>query len=68
MKHGIHIPKDRRPAMAKRALELLEAAPSKTEGLFSIEIEFDVSTPTARNLASYGRYLRDHAPPQTGGA
>lgn len=47
--------------MAKRALELFEAAETRIEGLFAIEIEFDVSTPTARNLVSYGRHLRDHA-------
>jgi hypothetical protein len=63
MKHGHHIPKDKRPAMARRALELFEAQKKRNIGLAVVEEEFDVSEPTARNLVSYGRFLRDHAAP-----
>lgn len=54
MKHGIKIPKDERPAMAMRALAIYEA----TGNLVDVEFEFDVSNPTARNLVSFGRFLR----------
>lgn len=43
--------------MARRALEIMAAARSPSDGLHSIEIEFDVSNPTARNLVSFGRFL-----------
>lgn len=57
MKHGVQIPKEKRPDMARRALEIMAAARSPSAGLRSIEIEFDVSNPTARNLVSFGRFL-----------
>lgn len=60
MKHGHHIPPDKRPAMARRALKIMESAPSYSEGLRWIEAEFDVSNPTARNLIGYGRFLEEH--------
>lgn len=57
MKSHQPIPKDKRPAMALRALELFRAADSRARGLEAVEDEFDVSNPTARNLVSYGRWL-----------
>lgn len=41
--------------MARRALEISEAGGK----LVDIETEFNVAQPTARNLVSYGRYLRE---------
>lgn len=57
MKWGIHIPKDRRRVMAARALEIRLASKSENAALAVIEDEFDVSSATARNLVSYGKYL-----------
>jgi hypothetical protein len=58
MKHGHAIPKDKRPAMARRALEIFQASSSRAEALLTIQVEFDVSEPTARNLVSFGRWLQ----------
>lgn len=46
--------------MARRALKILQDSPSYAEGLRQIEAEFDVSNPTARNLAGYGRFLEEN--------
>lgn len=58
MKWGHRIPKDKRPSMAMRALEISEKYSVMSHALAEVEDEFDVSNPTARNLVSYGRYLR----------
>lgn len=58
MKHGHAIPKDKRPAMARRALQIFRRFEVKAEGLRAVADEFDVSEPTARNLVSYGRFLK----------
>lgn len=60
MEHGVHIPATKRDAMAREALRIFDAAHSRIEGLFDVEIRFDVSTPTARNLVNRGRYLMEH--------
>lgn len=57
MKWGHHIPRDKRPAMAARALEIFARAKSMNAAVLEIGAEFDVSHPTARNLVSYGRFL-----------
>jgi hypothetical protein len=57
VKHGHHLPKDKRPAMARRALELFQAEKKRNIGLAVVQEEFNISEPTARNLVSYGRYL-----------
>lgn len=57
MKHGIHIPKDKRPAMAIRALEIFNRSKTMAAAIREIEAEFDVSDCAARNLISYGRFL-----------
>jgi hypothetical protein len=43
--------------MARRALVLFAKAANRAEGLAAVEGAFDVSTPTARNLVSYGNFL-----------
>lgn len=58
MKHGHAIPKDKRPAMAVAALALFELERKRSIGLAVVQEAFDVSEPTARNLVSFGRYLR----------
>jgi hypothetical protein len=58
MKHGVRIPRDRRDGMARRALEIADKAASHAAALAIVEVEFDVSRPTARNLISRGHYLR----------
>jgi hypothetical protein len=63
MKHGVRIPKEKRAAMAERALCIFEGSVSRAFALTTIEDEFDVSSPTARNLINYGRYLRKGAQP-----
>lgn len=60
MKHGHAIPKDKRPAMARCALEMFRAAPSRSAGLRKVQIIFDVSMSTARNLVGYGQWLERH--------
>lgn len=60
MKHGHAIPKENRPAMARRALAIVRSASSHAEALRQIETEFAVSNPTARNLVGYGRFLEEH--------
>jgi hypothetical protein len=55
MKHGVNIPKDKRPAMARRAYEIAQASASRAEALVTIEAEFDVCAMTAINLISAGR-------------
>lgn len=59
MEHGVRIPARKRDTMAREALRIFEAAKTRIEGLCRVEIQFDVSTPTARNLVSRGRFLRD---------
>lgn len=58
MKHGQHIDPLQRPMMARRALELFEAEEKRSVGLAVVQDEFDVSESTARNLVSYGRFLK----------
>lgn len=58
MEHGHAIPKTKRPAMAVRALEIFEGFEVAAHGLVAVQAEFDVSNPTARNLVSYGRFLK----------
>lgn len=58
MKHGVHLPADKRDGMARRALDLFEAKKRRCDGLLAIEVEFEVSESTARNLVSRGRYLK----------
>jgi len=53
MKHGVHIPADRRPAMAIRAFKMREAGASLTD----IGADLDISEPTARNLILAGRRI-----------
>ena len=62
MKHGHHLPADKRDDMARHALSLFEQAGSRTLGLAAVENFFDVSNPTARNLVGRGRYLREELP------
>lgn len=57
MKHGHSIPKEKRPAMAMRALEIAMSEKRMSVALAMIEDEFDVSNPTARNLVGHGKYL-----------
>lgn len=61
MKHGQNIPKDKRPAMALRALEISLAEKRMSVALAVIEDEFGVSNPCARNLVSYGKFLTEKA-------
>ena len=61
MKHGVHLPKDRRDDMARRAFVIASEAETYRAALLIVEVEFDVSTPTARNLISRGRFLALHA-------
>jgi hypothetical protein len=44
--------------MARRALDIFESAPTRVEALLRIQVEFDVSNPTARNLIGRGQFLR----------
>ncbi len=60
MKRGIHIPLNKRDQMARKALLIYEASPTRVEALRRIEAKFDVSTPTARNLIGMGLFLRQH--------
>jgi hypothetical protein len=57
MKHGVRIPKEKRDAMAVRAYELYLSRrwTSLNQALFAIEIELEISHPTARNLLHRGR-------------
>lgn len=57
MKHRMTT--EKRDVVARRALEICESQPTRNEGILAVEIEFDVSAPTARNLINRGRYLRD---------
>jgi hypothetical protein len=57
VKHGIKLSPDRRRAMAREAVAIFEACGSRARALEAIEDRFDVSTPTARNLLNYGRWL-----------
>jgi hypothetical protein len=59
MKVDIHIPAGKRDWMARRALVIFEAAQTRAEALRAIEVEFDVSASTARNLVGRGQFLRD---------
>jgi hypothetical protein len=57
MNHGVNIPKNKRPAMAQRAYEIARASASRVEALLDIQLELDVSEPTARNLIAAGERL-----------
>jgi hypothetical protein len=59
MKHGVRIPSQLRDSMARRALKLFEKEESRSKGLLAVQVKFDVSDPTARNLVSRGRFLRN---------
>lgn len=54
--------KEKRDVLARRALEISEQHPTKFEGVCAVELELDVSMPTARNLINRGRYIRDMPP------
>lgn len=61
VKHGHNIPADKRPAMARRALEIFRAETAKhwsmNRAYEAIAAELDVSTVTARNLVRLGNRL-----------
>lgn len=54
MKLGVRIPKDVRPAMIARAVEIDRASKTRSRALADIAAELDVSEPTARNLLAAG--------------
>ena len=58
MKRANRFPTADRPAIARRALEIFEREPNRARGLYAVIDALGVSNPTARNLVSYGRYLR----------
>ncbi len=60
MKHGEHIPKDKRDDMARIAVGMLGAL-SQSEARRVVAGMFDVSETTARNLISRGKFLRVNA-------
>ena len=62
MRPGQHLPKDERPQIARRALELFEAQPSREQGIAAVEEAFKVSSPTARNLVSWALHEREGWP------
>ena len=53
-----HIAAEVRDDWARRALDIFERMGSRAAGLSAVEEEFDVSSPTARNLVGRGRFLR----------
>lgn len=56
MKHGQNIPKDKRDDIARIAVGVAAILPA-AEAKRTIVGMFDVSTTTARNLVSRGRFL-----------
>jgi hypothetical protein len=62
VRHGVHIPANERDLIAARSLEIYEQAESQSAAFREIEVRFDVSRSTARNLVSRGRWLRRQAP------
>lgn len=57
MKHGVRLPKDKRDEMAKIALGVRQVCGSQNEANRIIAGMFRVSTTTARNLISRGKFL-----------
>jgi hypothetical protein len=57
MKHGQHIPKDKRDDMARVAHGIALTCPQRAEAIEIVAGMFDVSTTTARNLLCRGRFL-----------
>ena len=49
-----------RDEAAKRALRLWDSIAVKARAIEAVEDEFDLSTPSARNLVNRGIYLREH--------
>jgi hypothetical protein len=57
VKHGQHIPKDKRDDMARIAHGIALMCPQRAEAIEIVAGMFDVSTTTARNLLCGGRFL-----------